>query len=75
MRSKHTIKKHSIVIRGHSTSFSLENAFWDELQLIAKQNSTSVTNLIAEIDEDRKGNLSSAIRVYILKTKTHNYKS
>ena len=73
MQFKNLINKHSIVIRGHSTSFSLENAFWDELQLMAKHNGTSITNLIAEIDETREGNLSSAIRVYILKNKIHDY--
>ncbi|MGN1091687.1 MAG: ribbon-helix-helix domain-containing protein [Alphaproteobacteria bacterium] len=60
------IKKHSVLLFGHATSFSLEDEFWLELKQIAKQKQTSVLSLIKELDEKRQGNLSSAIRVFVL---------
>ncbi|MCP4329366.1 MAG: ribbon-helix-helix domain-containing protein [Alphaproteobacteria bacterium] len=54
------------MIAGHPTSVSLEQAFWSELKDIAAARAISVATLIAEIDADRTGNLSSAIRVYVL---------
>lgn len=62
------MNKHSIVISGHQTSFSLEPEFWAELKQIALQKGLSLGTLIEEIDNTRRGNLSSAIRIYILKT-------
>ena len=59
-------KKRSVMIAGHRTSVSLEAPFWDALADIAKQRGSSVNALIAEIDRDRQGNLSSAIRVFVL---------
>ena len=64
--SNSAIKKHSIKIAGHATSISLEDAFWTELRAIAKGEGKSLAGLITEIDEARTGNLSSAIRVYVL---------
>ena len=63
------IRKHSVTIRGHRTSFSLEDEFWDALQAIAANRKGTLAALIAEIDENRNpaDNLSSAIRVYVLK--------
>lgn len=61
------ILKRSILICGHGTSISIENEFWDELKAIASSKNTSITKLIEEIDKTRTGNLSSAIRLYILK--------
>lgn len=61
------IRKRSIKISGHATSVSLEEEFWIMLQNIAAQKDISVNTLIAEIDDQSAGNLSSAIRVYILK--------
>lgn len=58
--------KHSVVIAGHATSISVENAFWDALTDIARQRGLSLNALVAEIDRDRVGNLSSAIRVFVL---------
>jgi predicted DNA-binding ribbon-helix-helix protein len=59
--------KRSIVIRGHATSISLENAFWEELLNLAKAQSLTVGMLVAEIDAKRDHtNLSSAIRLHIL---------
>ena len=62
------IVKRSVVVDGHRTSVSLEPAFWDVLKEIAARRGLSINKLIAEIDRDRTGNLSSAIRVYILRT-------
>lgn len=63
-----TIRKHSVVIAGHRTSVSLENAFWEALGDIARQRGLSVNRLIVEIDRGRSSNLSSAIRVFVLET-------
>ena len=60
------MKKHSVLLFGHATSFSLEDEFWQELQQIAKQKQTSVLSLIKKLDEERQTNLSSPIRVFVL---------
>ena len=60
------IKKRSVVISGHRTSISLENVFWRLLRAIAADRGISVNQLVTEIDRKRKGNLSSAIRTYVL---------
>jgi predicted DNA-binding ribbon-helix-helix protein len=62
------VVKRSIAIRGHRTSFSLEQAFLDELQAIAGRHGTTLAALVAEIDEarPREANLSSALRLYVL---------
>jgi predicted DNA-binding ribbon-helix-helix protein len=65
--------KRSVVIDGHKTSVSLEVEFWVELKQIARMRGTTLTDLISKIDAERtSGNLSSALRVYVLRTKgTH----
>jgi predicted DNA-binding ribbon-helix-helix protein len=64
---KSTVVKHSIVIDGHKTSVSLEDAFWSELKGIAHAQQATLGKLVAEIDETRRhNNLSSAIRLYVL---------
>lgn len=60
------MKKRSVSIRGHRTSLSLEDAFWDELSTMAKTRDMSVAALITEIDRTRSGGLSSAVRLFIL---------
>ena len=60
------MKKHSVVICKHSTSFSLEEPVWEELKLIAKQENISIASLITRIDSTRTTNLSSALRVFVL---------
>ncbi|MGV0817918.1 ribbon-helix-helix domain-containing protein [Martelella sp. AMO21009] len=62
------IRKHSISLHGHRTSFSLEDAFYTELSRIAHARDLSLAALIAEIDDARDGeiNLSSAIRLFVL---------
>lgn len=62
------MKKRSVVLAGHRTSVSLENAFWDALKTIAGSRNSTVNQLVTEIDKNRNGNLSSAIRVYVLRT-------
>ena len=63
------MQKKSVVIAGrHQTSISLENEFYAELESIAKEKNISINSLVTEIDSKREHkNLSSAIRVYILK--------
>ena len=63
------IRKRSVTIRGHRTSFSLEDEFWQALRAIAADRCISLSTLIVEIDENRRPeeNLSSALRVYVLK--------
>ena len=62
------MKKRSVSIRGHRTSLSLEDSFWEELARIAQLRDTSVGSLIAEIDNSRSGGLSSAVRLFVLDT-------
>jgi predicted DNA-binding ribbon-helix-helix protein len=65
--AKSAVVKRSVVIGGHKTSVSLEDAFWGRLKKMAAAQSGTLSQLIAEIDETRQyGNLSSAIRVYVL---------
>jgi predicted DNA-binding ribbon-helix-helix protein len=61
-----TIVKRSVRIAGHATSISLEAAFWQGLCDIAASRQISVNALIAAIDTTRSGNLSSAIRLFVL---------
>jgi predicted DNA-binding ribbon-helix-helix protein len=59
--------KRSIVLAGHKTSVSLEDAFWDELKEIASGRNITRTDLVGAIDSERRqGNLSSAIRLFVL---------
>ena len=60
------IIKRSIVLGGHKTSISLEDDFWTSLKAIAARQGISVSTLIGHIDGERGGNLSSAIRLYVL---------
>jgi len=62
------IVKRSLRIAGHPTSVSLEHEFWDALKDIAQAQKRSVADLVTEVDETRTGGLSSALRVYVLKT-------
>ena len=60
------LHKRSVTIAGHRTSFSLEEAFWQALKDQARAEGLSVAALVEKIDRDRRGNLSSALRVYLL---------
>ena len=61
------MRKHSLVIAGHATSVSLEQEFWDVLKEIADKRGIALAALIAEVDEARGENLSSALRLYVLR--------
>jgi predicted DNA-binding ribbon-helix-helix protein len=62
-----SVVKRSIVIGGHKTSVSLEDAFWTDLRQIARDRATTLSHLVEGIDRDRGvGNLSSAIRLFVL---------
>lgn len=64
---KSQVIKRSIVIAGHKTSVSLEDAFWRGLKEIARERDITLSELVASIDSDRQhGNLSSAIRLFVL---------
>ena len=61
------VVKHSVVIAGHRTSVSLEDAFWRALKDIATKEGISLAALIARVDAGRgDANLSSALRVFVL---------
>lgn len=62
------VRKRSVSIRGHRTSFSLEPEFFAEIEAIAAARGLSLAGLVAEIDaaRPRDANLSSALRVYVL---------
>ena len=61
-------EKHSLMLRGHRTSVSLEPEFWAEFQRLARTMGKSANQLAAEIDEARgtERGLASAIRVFVL---------
>ena len=63
-----SIRKYSVMIAEHRTSISLEPEFWDALKEIAKERNTTPAALITSIDAGRTGGLSSALRVFVLKT-------
>ena len=61
------VLKRSIVVAGHKTSVSLEEAFWNSMKEISGQRDISLSQLVGEIDSNRQhGNLSSAIRLFVL---------
>ncbi|WP_119460188.1 ribbon-helix-helix domain-containing protein [Rhodospirillaceae bacterium SYSU D60014] len=65
------LRKRSVLLAGHRTSLSLEAAFWDALKELATARGLSLNRLIEEIDRARSadampGNLSSAVRVFVL---------
>ncbi|MET3789961.1 ribbon-helix-helix domain-containing protein [Aquamicrobium terrae] len=62
------VKKRSVTIRGHRTSYSLEEPFYDDLVAIAVTRDMPLAALVAEIDASRprESNLSSALRLYVL---------
>jgi predicted DNA-binding ribbon-helix-helix protein len=64
---KSQVAKRSIVVAGHKTSVSLEDAFWNGLKEIAGRRDITLSDLVAAIDSQRHhGNLSSAIRLFVL---------
>ncbi len=64
---KSPVVKRSIVVDGHKTSVSLEEAFWTGMKEISAARSVTLSELVGEIDTVRQqGNLSSAIRLFVL---------
>ena len=60
------IGKYSVAIDGHRTSVSLEPEFWRALKNIAAARRESLSALVSEVDRPRQGNLSIALRVFVL---------
>jgi predicted DNA-binding ribbon-helix-helix protein len=64
---KSSIVKRSVVIDGHKTSISLEDPFWTDLKKIAQAQRVTLSELLSTVDRTREqGNLSSAIRLFVL---------
>ncbi len=64
---KSQVVKRSIVVAGHKTSVSLEEAFWNGMKEISGVRDMTLSELVGEIDGNRQqGNLSSAIRLFVL---------
>ncbi len=63
------MNKRSVSIRGHRTSFSLEDEFWSELKQLAEARQISVAQLVTQVDLRRQEteNLSSALRLFVLR--------
>lgn len=63
------LRKRSITINGHATSYSIEDAFHAELARLARASGISLAALVARLDAERPDgqNLSSAIRLHVLK--------
>ncbi|MEE3626894.1 ribbon-helix-helix domain-containing protein [Nitrospirillum sp. BR 11752] len=61
-----TLRKRSVLIAGHPTSVTLEEPFWETLKDMAVARGLSINALVEEIDGNRDGNLSSALRVAAL---------
>jgi predicted DNA-binding ribbon-helix-helix protein len=65
------VVKRSIVVAGHKTSVSLEDAFWRALRSIANAKDTPLSKLVGQIDIERQHpNLFSAIRLFVLDSKS-----
>ncbi|MDP2738185.1 MAG: ribbon-helix-helix domain-containing protein [Pseudorhodobacter sp.] len=62
-------EKHSLTLRGHRTSVSLETEFWRAFRDIAAARGVAINALAVEIDEARRGDvgLASMIRVFVLR--------
>ena len=62
------LRKRSVSIRGHATSYTLEDPFYEIIEEIARDRELSVSALVADVDEqrDRTINLSSALRLHVL---------
>ena len=64
---KSLVVKRSIVVAGHKTSVTLEDAFWNGMKEIASGRNITLSDLVTTIDSERQqGNLSSAIRLFVL---------
>ena len=67
------VTKRSLVVGGHKTSVSLEDAFWIELRSIAHNLGVHLSQLVGSIDSERQhNNLSSAIRLFVFEYSSHS---
>ena len=63
-----SVVKRSIVVAGHKTSVSLEDEFWKAVKEIASERDLTLSELVGKVESEREyGNLSSAIRVFVLR--------
>ena len=69
------MRKHSVELSGHRTSIALEDEFWQELKNIAKRKNASVRQILIQIDDTHTGNLSSAVRLFVLREGQVNQKT
>ena len=70
---KSRVIKRSLVVGGHKTSVSLEDAFWIELRAIAQKLGVHLSQLVGSIDLERQhSNLSSAIRLFVFEYCSRN---
>ncbi len=60
------LQKISVSIRGHRTSISLEPEFWATFRDLCERDQRPLSEALVEIDGDRIGNLSSAVRLWVL---------
>jgi predicted DNA-binding ribbon-helix-helix protein len=67
--------KHSVTLKGHRTSVSLEDEFWDALRALAATDGVPINALVAQIDADRglETGLASAIRLFVLRRLQYAY--
>ena len=64
---KSSVLRRTIMIGGHRTSVSVEDAFWNSMKEISGQRDMTLSELVGEIDSNRQqSNLSSAIRLFVL---------
>jgi len=69
---KSLVVKRSIVVAGHKTSVTLEDAFWNGMKEIASGRNITLSDLVTAIDSERRqGNLSSAIRLFLRDPRPH----
>ena len=67
MRNTPLVKR-SVRVSGHPTSISLEAPFWEALRELSARRGLSVNALLSMIDAERGGNLSSAVRLFVLES-------
>lgn len=68
MNASSRLRKRSVSIHGHATSYTLEDPFYEMIEKIAAERNLSVAALVAEVDtrRERTVNLSSALRLHVL---------
>ena len=67
VKVKSVVVKRNVVIAGHKTSISVEDAFWKGLKEIARGRDMTLSDLVTTINSEREhNNLSSAVRLFVL---------